>query len=58
MLERSLYDICLCAGFGGDSCTGTAILITDALSETTLGYGAAWGTRTGYFRVSFDGGVN
>ena len=55
MLERSLYDFCLCADFGGDGCAGTATLVTDAVYETTLGAGAGWGEITGDFGVTSDG---
>ena len=40
MLERSLYDDCLCADFGGDDFSGIDTLGTDAVFETTLGSGA------------------
>ena len=52
MPEHSLYDVCLCANFGGDGCDGTDTLGTDAVSETTLRSGAGWGTTT------VDCGVN
>ena len=52
VLELSLYDVCFCVDFGSDGCSGTATLGTDAVSETTLGYGAGWGARTGNCRVN------
>ena len=55
--ERSLDDVCLCADFGGDGCAGTATLGTDAVSETNIGTGAGWGTRTGDCGVNTDGNL-
>ena len=46
MLERSLYNSCLCANFGGDGCAGTTTLGTDAVYETTLVAGTGWGKTT------------
>ena len=63
VLERSLYDVCLCVDFtslmisesddyrcGGGASTDT--LVTDVVSENTLRAGARWGATT------FDCGVN
>ena len=47
VLERSFYDACLCAYFGGDGCAGTATLGTDAVSETNLVAGSGWGKTRG-----------
>ena len=57
MLERSLYDVCFCADFGGDGYAGTSTLGTDAVSETTLGTGVGWGERTGDCGVNTNGNV-
>ena len=43
--------------FGGDVFVGTDTLVTDAVYETTLGYGAFLGARTGYSGVSSSGNV-
>ena len=57
VLERSLYDVCLCDYFRGDGCAGTATLVKDAVYETTLRASAGWGIRTGDFGFSYDGDV-
>ena len=57
VLERSLYDVCLCADFGGDGCYRTTTLGTDAVSETPLGTGTGWGARNGDCGVNSDGDV-
>ena len=57
VLDRSLYDACLCADFGGDGFAGTSALRTDAVSETILVAGAGWGATTVDFGVNSDGGV-
>ena len=68
VLERSFYDVCICAdetglmisesaNFGGDGCAGTDTLGTDAVSETTLGDGARVVTATVYFGVNYYGNL-
>ena len=54
MIERSIYDVFLCVGFGGDGYTGNATLGTDVVSDTTLGSGAGWGAITGDCEVNSD----
>ena len=54
MLEISLYDVCLCADFGGDGCAGTSTLGNDEVSETTLGTGAWWVAITDERVVNYD----
>ena len=43
--------------FGGDGCSGTDTLRTDAVSETTLRSGARWGATTVYCGVNYGGNV-
>ena len=63
VLDCNLYDVYLCAyvtglmmfesaNFGGGGCSGTDILRTDTVSETTLGAVVGWVATTA------DGGVN
>ena len=52
VLERSLYDVFVCADFVGDGFARTATLVTDAVSETTIGAGAGW------YAITVDCGVN
>ena len=44
--------------FGGDGCSRTDTLGTDAVSEATLGYGAWWGATTVDFGVNYDSNVD
>ena len=46
MLERSLYDACLCADFGGGGYAGTGTLVTDEVYETNIGSGTGWVATT------------
>ena len=57
VLERSLYDVYLCANFGGDGYDGTETLGIDAVSETTLESGTSCGARTVGFGINSDGNV-
>ena len=57
MLERSLYNVFLCADFGGDGYARTSTLGTDAVSEITLRTGVGWGERTGDCVVNHNGNV-
>ena len=57
MLERSLYDVCFCDDFGGDSCSETATIGNDAVSEITLGAGVDWGAITVDCGVDSDGNI-
>ena len=41
--------------FGGYGCDGTDTLVTDAVSETTLGSGAGWGETNVDCGVNYDG---
>ena len=47
MIEHSLYDVCLCADFGGNGYDYTATIVIDAVSDTTLVTSSWWGARTG-----------
>ena len=55
VIERSLYDAFFCANFLGDGYAGTDTLRTDAVSETTFGYGTGWGATTVYCGFNSDG---
>ena len=57
MLERSLYDTCLCADFVDDGCDGTATIETYAVSVTTLVSGTEWGETAVDCGVNSDGNV-
>ena len=57
MIKCSLYDVCLCAYFGGGGCAGISTLRTDAVSDTTLGNGAGWVAITGDCGVNSDGNI-
>ena len=57
VLERSLYDVCFCDDFGGDSCSETATIGNDAVSEITLGAGVDWGAITVDCGVDSDGNI-
>ena len=57
VLERSLYNACLCNDFGGDGRDGTFTLGTDEVSDTTLGSSTGWGATTVDYGVNYDGNV-
>ena len=57
MLENSFIDACLCVDFGVDGCDKTVTFGNDAVSETTLGAGAGWGSTTVDCGVNYYGGV-
>ena len=68
VLERSLYDVCLCvdetglmmsegANLGGDGCVWTETLRTYTVSENTLGYGTGWCETNVDCGVNSDGDV-
>ena len=68
VFEYSLYDVCLYADktgfmmskseiFGGNGCYGTDTPGTDAVSETTLGYGVEGGATTVDSGVNYDGNI-
>ena len=43
--------------FGGNGCYGTDTPGTDAVSETTLGYGVEGGAKTVDSGVNYDGNI-
>ena len=63
-----MYDVCLFEDdnglvmqvneiFGGDGCSGTDTLGTDAVSDTPIVYGAGRGTTTVNYGVNYDENV-
>ena len=57
VLEHSLYDDCFCANVVGDSCAGTDTIVTDTVSETTLGAGAGWSATNVDGVFNYDGNL-